>query len=130
MTKPSKRVKAKTPSKASTRASPKPATVRERARAVDGEPLYASLLDSPRGRRPVNLTLDRDAVERGERFAARHGVSVSMLVSGFLQALPDDGSDEPTAFVPAVQRLYGLLAGHDLSRDTYREFLASKYGVK
>jgi hypothetical protein len=130
MPKPKKGAKPKASSKAPSHVTGKPATVRERARAVDEEPLHASLLESPRGRRPVNLTLDRDAVERGERFAARHGVSVSMLVSGFLQALPEDESVAPSAFVPAVQRLYGLAAGHEFSRDTYREFLASKYGVK
>ena len=84
---------------------------------------------SPRGRRPVNLTLDRDAVERGERFANRHGVSVSTLVSGFLQSLPDEDS-AAASFSPAVKRLYGVAAGNDFSRDLHREFLANKYGVK
>ena len=84
---------------------------------------------SPRGRRPVSLTLDRDAVERGERFANRHGVSVSTLVSGFLQSLPDEDS-AAASFSPAVKRLYGVAAGNDFSRDLHREFLANKYGVK
>ena len=130
MTKPRKNTKAKVSTAASASASAKPSAVRERAKSVEGKQLYASLLDSPRGRRPVNLTLDRDAVERGERFAARHGVSVSMLVSGFLHALPEDDSAVPSSFIPAVQRLYGVATGHELSRDAYREFLASKYGVK
>lgn len=110
-------------------ASTKPAMVRERAVAVAHEPLAVPSQESARGRRPVNLTLDRDAVERGERFANRHGISVSTLVSGFLQALPDEVSDA-APLAPPVQRLYGLATGPDLSRDMHRAFLANKYGVK
>lgn len=129
MTKSAKRKNA-TPSSAAARpSSAKPATVRERPRAVEDEHHYPLHHDSPRGRRPVNLTLDRDAVERGERFANRHGVSVSTLVSGFLQSLPDEDS-AAASFSPAVKRLYEVAAGRDFSRDLHREFLANKYGVK
>ena len=124
MKKPAKR--AKKTSRARPKKSGNPAIVRERA-AADYE--AAGRRESLRGRRPVNLTLAHDAMERGEQFAARHGVSVSTLVSGFLLSLPDDDADVPS-HLPAVQRLYGLLAGHEVSREHYRAYLASKYGVR
>ena len=128
MTKPKRRSKATPAGDTPKRPNAKPAVVRERARAAEREYGYPPNQETTRARRPVNLTLDRDAVARGERFADRHGISVSTLVSGFLQSLPDE-SDAP-AVSPAVKRLYGLAAGHDLSVEIHREFLAKKYGVK
>ena len=100
--------------------------VRESATKAYGEAEAEAL---PRGRRPVNLTLDRDAVERGERIAKREGVSLSTLVSGFLQSLPDPDERSDLSVAPAVQRLYGRVRGHDLSREDARQFLARKYDV-
>ncbi|MEQ1693262.1 MAG: DUF6364 family protein [Gemmatimonas sp.] len=109
----------------------------ERARVEIDEPPARTLVpsytpqdESQRGRRPVNLTLARDAIARGERFAERHGVSLSTLVTGFLHSLPDRETDAASQLSPSVRRLYGLAVGHDLSQDTYHEFLATKYGVK
>lgn len=100
----------------------------DRVRETATAPYEATAAPS-RGRRPVNLTLDRDAVERGERFARHEGVSLSTLVTGFLQSLPDPDAASALSLAPAVRRLYGLAAGHDLSRDDFRKFLARKYGV-
>lgn len=110
--------------KPTTRDSKPTARVRETATAP-----YEAAVAPSRGRRPVNLTLDRDAVERGERFARQEGMSLSTLVTGFLQSLPDPDAAAAHALAPAVRRLYGLAAGHDLSRDDVRQFLARKYGV-
>ena len=85
---------------------------------------------SARPRRAVNLTLDQHAIDVGERFASRHGVSVSSLVSGFLRSLPDADDGPRTELAPPVARLYGLLSGHDATRETYRTHMAQKYGVR
>lgn len=78
-------------------------------------------------KKPTNLTLDPEAVARGERFGQRHGTSLSQLVTGFLYALPDaDASLRELA--PPVRRLYGSAAGGAADRDSYHAHLSEKYG--
>jgi hypothetical protein len=77
------------------------------------------------GKRPTNLTLDADAVARGEQFARAQGASLSQLVNGFLHALP--AAPEP-ALAPAVRRLFGIAAAGTADRESYREHLLDKYG--
>lgn len=80
-------------------------------------------------KRPTNLTLDPEAVRRGELFGARHGRSLSQLVTGFLYSLPaEDAGEALPDLAPAVRRLYGLAAGAETDRDAYRDHLARKYG--
>jgi hypothetical protein len=82
-------------------------------------------------KRPTNLTLDPEAVRRGERFGQRHGASLSQLVTGFLYSLPAEELGESLdELTPAVRRLYGLAAGGDNDRDAYRDHLARKYGAR
>jgi hypothetical protein len=82
-------------------------------------------------KKPKNLSLDPATIERGERYAKRHGTSLSGLVSDYLSALPLDPPAELHS--PAVRRLYGVAAGGAGSvspdRKDYREYLARKYGV-
>lgn len=80
-------------------------------------------------KRATNLSLDSDAVRRGERFGARHGTSLSQLVTSFLHALPAEGETVP-ALSPPVRRLYGLVAGGATDRDAWHRHLSSKYGKR
>ncbi len=80
------------------------------------------------GKRATNLTLDPDAVARGERFGARHGKSLSQLVNDFLDALPLDDVPAPPALAPAVRRLWGVAAGGAADHDAHRAHLLAKYG--
>ena len=77
-------------------------------------------------KRPKNLSLDAEAVERGEEYGRRHGIALSRLVGEFLRALPLDAPDRELA--PAVQRLYGVAASGRTTRDDHREHLYRKYG--
>ena len=77
-------------------------------------------------KRPKNLSLDAEAVERGEEYGRRHGVALSHLVGEFLRALPLDAPERE--LTPAVQRLYGVAAESDVTRDDHREHLYRKYG--
>ena len=77
-------------------------------------------------KRPKNLSLDAEAVERGEEYGRRHGIALSRLVGEFLRALPLDAPDHELA--PAVQRLYGVAASGRATRDDHREHLYRKYG--
>ena len=50
-------------------------------------------------------SLDRELIERGERYSRRHGTNLSRLGGNFLRSLP---LGELLAEFPAVQRLRGI----------------------
>lgn len=77
-------------------------------------------------RRPQNLSLEPDAVAHAERYAERHGTSVSRLVSDFLASLPLGAPARE--LTPVVRRLLGAAAGSDVDREDYRRHLHRKYG--
>jgi len=86
-----------------------------------------------RRKQPTNLSLDPDALARGEQFGKRNGSSLSQLVSRFLFSLPAeaDASRLPLAeLTPAVRRLYGVAAGDASDRASYRGYLSEKYEGK
>ena len=85
-----------------------------------------ALIMSKSTKKPKNLSLEPDAVARGERYSQLHGTNLSRLVSDFLRSLPLGGSKKPLS--PAVQRLRGIAAGRKADRSTYREHLRRKYG--
>ena len=70
-----------------------------------------------------NLTLDPDAVKKGEIYGRKKGTSISQLVSDFLSALPDN-EHEPLS--PAVSRLLGVASGKN-DESTYHRYLEKKY---
>jgi hypothetical protein len=71
-----------------------------------------------------NLTLDREAVAKGERYSRRRGTSISQLVSDLLSQLPDEAEGRPLG--PATARLLGAGAGRHDER-SYREYLDKKH---
>ncbi len=74
-----------------------------------------------------NLSLDPNAVRRGERYSEIHDTSLSRLVGDFLSRLP---LDEPEAeLTPRVRRLLGAGAGKT-GRGDYRAHLSRKYTRK
>jgi hypothetical protein len=77
---------------------------------------------------PKNLSLEPEAIERGERYGARHGKNLSQLVNDLLHALPLD-RPAPAELSPVVGRLLGVAAGSEADRKTYREHLSRKYGI-
>lgn len=86
------------------------------------------------GKRPKNLTLDPEAVARGEAYGRRHGTNVSQIVNALLKALPPVqriGSNEVMMLAelsPLTRRLYGIAAGSTMGRNDYRAHLLKKYG--
>jgi hypothetical protein len=76
---------------------------------------------------PKNLSLERSAIARGERYGRMHGKNLSQLVNAFLKALP---LRAPAAadLSPLVRRLRGIAAGRKAGRDAYRKHLIRKYG--
>lgn len=84
-------------------------------------------------KKPTNLSLDPEAVARGEQFGKRLGKSVSELVTRFLFSLPGEPGESdivPEELAPSVRRLFGIAAGAASDRDAYRTYLDEKYGGK
>lgn len=77
-------------------------------------------------KKPRNLTLDDDAMSRGERYSREHGTSISRLVGDFLRTLPIEPARG--ALSPAVRRLLGVAAGRSVDEAAYRTHLVRKYG--
>jgi hypothetical protein len=73
----------------------------------------------------LNLTVERESLERGQRYSQQHGVSISSLVDDFLAHLPVEG--ESADSLPAdVRSLVGIGAGK-ADQASYRKHLQKKY---
>jgi len=79
------------------------------------------------GRVPKNLSLEPEAIARGERYGQLHGKNLSQLVNDFLQALPLH-SPALGELSPLVRRLRGVAAGGKTDRVAYRKHLLRKHG--
>lgn len=75
-------------------------------------------------RQSKNLSLDPEAIRRGELYSELHQTSLSQLVSNFLASLP---LNEPPVTSPAVGRLIGIAAGAG-GIDEYHAHLIERYG--
>ena len=93
-----------------------------------GDPRRPKPATSPR--RARNLTLSDEAVERGERYSAQLGTSLSGLVDRLLRALPISRTPSDDELSPALGRLRRLLARPGRPADwraEYREHLLRKH---
>ncbi|MEO7085594.1 MAG: DUF6364 family protein [Gemmatimonadaceae bacterium] len=81
-------------------------------------------------KRATNLSLDPDAIDRGEQFGKRHDTSLSQLVSRFLRALPAEDASITAGLTPAVQRLYAVVKAPATTGKPYHEHLRAKYGAR
>jgi len=79
------------------------------------------------GKIAKNLSLEPDAIARGERYGRRHGKNLSQLVNDFLRGLPLESPAE-RELSPLVRRLRGVAAGGRAAGKAYREHLYRKYG--
>ena len=83
-----------------------------------------------------NLYLDPDVIERAEEYCRRRGITLSNLVSDYLEALTRRLSQSPHG--PLVQRLLGAGGPHPSKKrvqrkpgiQDYRNHLDKKYGQK
>jgi hypothetical protein len=72
------------------------------------------------------LSLDPEAIARGERYSKLHGTSVSQLVNRFLLGL-SIGDEGQNNFSPTVRRLIGVAPSKDGVKE-HRQHLVEKYG--
>jgi hypothetical protein len=77
------------------------------------------------GKQIKNLSLDPEAVARGERYSRMHGTNLSQLVSNFLASLPTGGEEAEQGLSPAVRRLLGAV--RQGSAQDYHDYLRDKY---
>lgn len=73
---------------------------------------------------PKNLSLDLEIVQKAERYANRHQISLSQLVSDLLEQVTMQA--EQHDFSPAVTRLVGVAKG-GRGIDDYHQHLENKY---
>ncbi len=78
-------------------------------------------------RKPKNLSLEPDAIERVQRYGRLHGKNLSQLVNDFLRALPLEPATR-REISPLVRRLRGVATGGRTGRGEYQGHLAQKYG--
>ena len=71
----------------------------------------------------LTLDIDEDLIRRARAYSQRHGMTISQLVSRFLEGLPDPDQE----FSPTVQRLRGILPS-SVDVEEYRAHLEEKYG--
>ncbi len=74
-----------------------------------------------------NLSLDPEAVRRGERYSEMHQTNVSQLVNNFLSSLPVDEDVAEAKLTPTVRRMLGVAEGAR-GEEEYHEHLIEKYG--
>lgn len=80
-------------------------------------------MDAAMAKTKLTLTIERDVIERARRFSERNDISISALVTRFLEGLePGDGD---ASHSPIVQSLIGVAKGADES--DYRGYLERKY---
>jgi hypothetical protein len=83
-------------------------------------------MDAFMNRVPKNLSLEPEAIARGERYGRTHGKNLSQLVNDLLRGLPLEAP--PAAELsPLVRRLRGAAAGGKTARGAYREHLLRKH---
>jgi hypothetical protein len=74
----------------------------------------------------INLLIDHEALDRARRYTARHGTSISRIVTEFLAGLPLEEERELAGLSPTVRRLIGAGSGTDVA--DWKEYLNEKYG--
>lgn len=74
----------------------------------------------------LTLRLNEALIRRAKAHARRTGKSVSQVVAEYF-ALLADGKQVEVPIAPTVNRLRGILAGEDASREDYHEYLQRKY---
>ena len=73
----------------------------------------------------LTLSVDRDSIEKGKRYAKETGRSLSSIVEDYLTALPAVNASDKRDLPSNVRRLIGIAAGAD--EGDYRRHLEAKY---
>ena len=72
----------------------------------------------------LTVRVPRKLIEKVKRYAAQNQTTVTDLIEGYLETLPEVGALREA---PIVQRLSGILSSN-VTNDDYRNHLEEKYG--
>lgn len=75
----------------------------------------------------LTLRMDETLVEKGKFEADRRGKSVSQMVADFFDSLSTSNQHAAKNLPPLTASLVGVLKGHRMNVDVYREHLREKY---
>ena len=75
----------------------------------------------------LTLRMDERLVEKGKLEAGRRGKSVSQMVGDFFDALSTPKQPAAKKLPPLTASLVGVLKGHRMNADAYKEHLREKY---
>lgn len=72
----------------------------------------------------LTVRVEQRWLESAKGYAARHGTTLTKLISDYLEAL--SGADNLQSDAPILRRLSGILPA-EVSMDEHRRYLADKY---
>lgn len=75
----------------------------------------------------LTLRMDESLVEKGKFEADRRGKSVSQMVGDFFDTLSTPKRPAAKKLPPLTASLVGVLKGHRMNADAYKEHLRKKY---
>ena len=75
----------------------------------------------------LTLRMDESLVEKGKFEADRRGKSVSQMVGDFFDSLSTPDQQAAKKLPPLTASLVGVLKGHRMNVDSYKEHLREKY---
>ena len=73
----------------------------------------------------LTVRVPRKLLEKAKRYASAHNITLTDLVSAYLESIPTETGSMQNA--PIVQQLTGLLSS-DVSIEDYKKYLEQKYG--
>lgn len=73
----------------------------------------------------LTIRVSHELIERAKRYASAHNITLTDLVSAYLESIPSEL--ELIHNAPIVQQLTGLLSS-DISIEDYKKYLEQKYG--
>lgn len=73
----------------------------------------------------LTVRVSHKLIEKAKRYASAHNVTLTDLVSAYLESIPNELESIQNA--PIVQQLTGVLSP-DISIEDYKKYLDQKYG--
>lgn len=76
----------------------------------------------------LTLRMDSHLIKKAKKYAATHGVSVSVMVENYFALLGKKGeSSEHHHALPLTRALRGVIKGISVNEDDYKTYLEKKY---
>jgi len=73
----------------------------------------------------LTLQLEYELIQQVEAYAKQQNKSVSQIITDYLQQLAQ--ANKNTVVTPITQSLVGILQGHKVGDEDYKQYLRDKY---